>query len=132
MKTKVIKELLGKTLTSVKGKVGGKEIIFKTTEGKRYKFYHGQDCCESVTVEDICGELQDLVGSPLTTAEESRSLNKNPPDLVKIPQCQDSYTWTFYRFATAKGFVTIRWYGESNGYYSEAVDFVEIKKNRRK
>lgn len=118
-----IKTLLGKTLTQCTGKVGDDEIIFKTDDGKIYKLYHSQDCCESVSVEDICGELSDLVGSPITQAEENSS-NENPAGVTK--EYQDSFTWTFYRLATAKGQVVIRWYGESNGYYSESVDFDEV------
>lgn len=118
-----IKELLGKTLKSVTGKVGDDEIIFETTDGEKYKLYHWQNCCETVSVEDICGDMQDLVGSPITQAEENSS-NENPPGVTK--EYQGSFTWTFYRLATAKGQVVIRWYGESNGYYSERVDFAKV------
>ncbi len=116
-----LKDLIGKTMAFVENK-NDEEIIFTTTEGKRYKLYHSQDCCESVMVEDIVGDLQDLVGEPILVAEEVTS-NTNPEGVTK--EYQDSFTWTFYKFATRKGYVDIRWYGESNGYYSERVDFGE-------
>jgi hypothetical protein len=74
-----------------------------------------------VGVEDITGDLDALVGAPLVVAEESTS-GENPEGITK--EYQESFTWTFYKFATIKGYVDIRWYGESNGYYSESVDLM--------
>lgn len=113
--------ILGKTLVSVEGRKGDDSITFTANNGDKYVLYHGQDCCENVYVEDICGGWSDLIGSPILQAECNTS-NENPPD-VKLKNYQDSFTWTFYRIATMKGQVVIRWYGESNGYYSESVDF---------
>lgn len=123
METK-FEELVGKILKSITGKVGDDEIIFETEDGKKYRMFHYQDCCESVSVEDICGNLENLIGTPIIKANEDES--QENPEGVK-PEYQDSFTWTFYNISTIKGDVTIRWYGESNGYYSESVDFEEIK-----
>lgn len=111
-------ELLGKTLTSAEN-VNDEEIVFETTDGVRYTQYHSQDCCENVRVESIVGDLADLIGSPILQAEEATSAD-HPADYVS--SYDDSFTWTFYKLATIKGSVTIRWLGESNGYYSESVD----------
>jgi hypothetical protein len=126
MKKKILKELKGKTIVSVKGKIYDNEMIFVTDTGESYRFYHKQDCCEMVSIEDIIGDMNDLIGSPIAMAEEITS-NKNPKDIKK--EYQESFTWTFYKFATIKGYVTIRWYGESNGCYSESVNFEKIKEN---
>jgi hypothetical protein len=110
----------GKTFVKVEGSVGSGEMLFVTAEGERFLFGHYQDCCESVDINDIVGDLQDLVGEPLLIAEEVSGATE--PD----EEHYESYTYTFYKFATRKGYVDVRWLGESNGYYSESVDlFVE-------
>lgn len=123
-----VEALLGKTLVSVEGAVGDGVIKFVADDGTRYAMFHIQDCCEIVVVEDICGDLADLIGSPIVQAEASsnegyrRDRGEWPKD-APVPEYLDSWTWTFYRIATAKGLVVIRWLGQSNGYYSESVDF---------
>ena len=117
-------DLLGLTITACDLALGEESVNFETKEGRTFVMFHSQDCCEHVSVEDISGDMADVIGSPITMAEESES-DENPEGVN--PDYQDSFTWTFYRLGTAKGMVTIRWYGSSNGYYSEQVDFVETK-----
>ena len=109
--------LLGKVMKEVD--VGNDNIKFVTVDGEVYNMYHCQDCCESVSVESVVGDVQDLIGVPLLVAEESSS-GENPEG-AEVSEYQGSFTWTFYKLATIKGYVDIRWYGESNGYYSESV-----------
>lgn len=117
MDNPAVKVLLGKTLTEVIVSEDNDRITFKTADGESYTMLHYQDCCEHVQVEEVIGDLADLIGSPLVEADEVSS------EGAPAPEHAESYSWTFYKFGTAKGFVTIRWLGESNGYYSEHVDF---------
>ena len=109
-----IEDMVGKVFTRVTGGVGDGELVFET-ETERFVFFHNQDCCESVDINDIVGDLEDLVGEPLLMAEEVSGY------VGPEPEYADSYTYTFYKFATRKGYVDVRWLGESNGYYSESV-----------
>lgn len=114
-----IEILLGKVLSSVIQDEAGEQITFTTNEGKEYVMYHDQDCCENVRVEDVNGDFKDLIGSPILLAEVATS-----EELMEGQDSfDDSFTWTFYKLATVKGYVDIRWLGESNGYYSEGVTF---------
>jgi hypothetical protein len=83
-----------------------------------FKLEHEQDCCESVTLEELHGDWADLVGHPILAASEVTGGDEPPKEGSYVPE---SYTWTFYRLSTIRGTVTMRWYGESNGYYSEDV-----------
>lgn len=118
-------ELIGKVLSEVDVQVI--EIVFKVapildingfviTPGETYRLWHETDCCENVYVEDVVGDVADLVGTPILRAEASSNDDENA--------CE-SGTWTYYKLATIKGYVDIRWYGSSNGYYSEAVSFTK-------
>lgn len=113
-----VEEMKGKTFSDVKN--FGEYIKFTEPDGTHWVMYHAQDCCESVTIEDICGDLNDLIGSEILHAEESGS------DDGPVSNYDSSYTWTYYRFRTMKGSVVIRWYGTSNGYYSESVDVYRV------
>lgn len=120
-----ISALLGKTLTQCYKSFhsDGETIEFETSDGKRYAMYHIQDCCENVYIEDIDAPLDTLVGSPIVQAEEV--VSESPPDGFKHEYQPESETWTFYKLASQKGHVTIRWCGTSNGYYSERITFAE-------
>lgn len=94
---------------------GNDALYFEQEDGVHFVLTHIQDCCEDVEIESIDGDLDDLIGEPLLMAEE----------IIKV----DGDTWTFYKFATVKGYVTIRFYGSSNGYYSERVDWFYLSED---
>jgi len=113
------KDLIGKTLTKCY-QVDSDKLVFVVSDDEAYVLYHEQDCCESVDIEDIAGDLNDLVGHPILQAIESVSEGNGKSEWT------ESCTWTFYNIATVKGYVTVRYYGESNGYYSESVSFTKF------
>ena len=106
-----LSKLIGRVLDQVS--VSDDEIMLHTEDGGHLIMYHSQDCCESVYVESVVGDIPDIIGSPILSAEESTNSHETP---------EGSETYTFYKIDTAKGGITIRWVGESNGYYSESVD----------
>ena len=117
-----VSELIGLTLSTITGlENGSEEVTFKSECGRQFLMFHDQGCCENVRLEDVEGDVQDLTFSPILMAEEVEGV-------AEAPEYADSYTWTFYRISTAKGWVVLRWLGESNGYYSESVYFTRTHK----
>lgn len=123
-------DLAGKTIVSITGlEVGSDRVTLETDDGSEYVMWHTQDCCESVAVEEIIGDVADVIGSPIVLAARVSESNDWPAGEEPFNERVDSesYTWTFYRLGTVKGTVVIRWFGSSNGYYSESVDFMQTR-----
>jgi hypothetical protein len=120
----------GKKIVEVEGfEVGSDCATLVDESGDRYVFWYIQDCCASCSIEDICGDVDDLVNTHIISVEEISNYGDQAELDDRASGCE-SHTWTFYRFMTGKGVVTVRWLGESNGYYSESVSFrIDKKEN---
>ncbi len=110
-------DLLNKTIYKIE-QINDDIIVILTANGYMYALFHYQDCCESVYIEDICGDLNNSTGL-VVRAEEVVNVSDNPTR-------DDSETWTFYKLDTVKDNVTIRFCGHSNGYYSEEVSVYKV------
>ena len=88
-------------------------LTLRLEDGNKILFWHYQDCCEEVYIEDIDIDITDLIGTTLVSIE-----------VASNESCENHghQTWTFYKIQTDKTCATVRWFGESNGYYSESVD----------
>ena len=101
--------LLGFTLSAVEHNQDWECIVFTRTDGVQVKMHHEQECCEHVWVEEVHGDLQALIGYPLTTAEVYTRDGGESED-------GDDRMFTFYRIGNERHMATIRWCGESHHY----------------
>jgi hypothetical protein len=120
MKNFKIGDMVGLTVENIN--VGNDEMTFIFTIGLKVQFYHSQNCCESVYIESVVGDINDLIGNVLTVAEEVSNYDTSVSKLTENDvEWGDVEQWTFYKFDSNKGGITVRWYGTSNGYYSIGV-----------
>ena len=118
-----LETLIGKTLSMVYKPENSDLMLILKVEGaeERYGFYHQQDCCESVYLEDVVGDLDNLIGNPILVAEEISDTTRDEQD-----EWGGIVQYTYYKLATIKGHVDLRFCGSSNGYYSVGVNFVRV------
>lgn len=122
--TRPFDTLRGLTIAHVHYDGGEQVVYFRTECGRHFVMHHQQDCCESVSLIEGHDELRALIGHRIEQAEESSNDTEGARS-----EWDESFLWTYYRIGTAGGWAVLRWYGSSNGYYSEDVDFEEIEES---
>lgn len=150
--------LKGKTIKEIENlEKGSEQVFFHCNDGSKFKMTYYHDCCATCDVEDVAGDVKDLIGSEILMAEEISSTEPDETILAErkseyektiadakakgrepyydsfeqfLEYRHESETWTFLKLATLKGYVTIRWYGSSNGYYSESPTFEQVGVNQ--
>lgn len=148
-KTHQFSTLLGMTFDNIVVDPNKEYIEFYTTctaWGKQkgtFVLTHELDGWEGaeVLLEDITGDLNDLIGEPILRSEEVCSReNLDDRDFSEWnysdkEEDKDSAThiWTFYKLATRKGYVDMRWLGNTcYEHYSEAVFLYFFKEEELK
>lgn len=115
-----IEKMRGQTPNAIDGmREGSQEVVIKTIEGGKLGLSDPGDY-STVQIVQVDGDPIDLLGLPLVMCEEVN--NDETRDLRGNEESDFeswSFTWTFLKFATTAGYVTLRWLGESNGYYAE-------------
>lgn len=110
----ILDAVKGKKISHINGlSKDNEEVVICFEDDSLLYFYHEQDCCENVWLEDFELSGKDLDGSTLL-------------DVISVTEDGETewgtYTWTFYTVQTTKGELWMRWNGESNGYYSEQIN----------
>jgi hypothetical protein len=98
--------------------------LIETTDGQRFQLVHHQDCCENVGLHTTFGKIEDVIGSPITLAEDD---HPGDPEWFISPEYRyESHTWSRFILETEKGRLEVWFLGSSNGYYGESVSFEKI------
>jgi hypothetical protein len=127
MKAAKIEELINKVVVKV---VFDKEkVIFECDDGCNFLMTHQQQCCEFVELVDGQDDLYLLNGQKILMAEEVTQVDYYTQEDWRLHVLGlHNKTWTFYKLGAINGYVNLRWFGQSNGCYSERVDLFWIKK----
>jgi hypothetical protein len=114
--------LLLRVIESIEGlEEDSSDVTIKFTDGTYITQYHEQDCCESVYITQVDGNASKHIGATMISLEE-KVLDSEDMSSDDLPDYYESLTATFYTMKTSKGYLDWRFFGESNGYYSESVN----------
>lgn len=119
-----LNDLFGRTVECVSGCYKDSDRMeIKFTDGLKVVF-EPSNSMANVSIDDVNGDPQGMVGHMIKKAEVATNIQFSPKN-----EWDSNYKWTFYRFATFDGYVDVKWYGTSTGYYSEKVIWEVVDEN---
>ena len=129
----IFKNLIGHRINGVFLANEDWTLIFRTCEGKYFRYDTDNDCCNSVWVNHISGinclgnssNSFDLLRGALVTGGEDKGWGENRDD-SEYDVVQDGF-WTI---STDKGYIDIEVRNSHNGYYGGQFDeaYSELQK----
>ena len=114
---KVLDNMVGRVVKYVD--IDHDQMKITCEDNSVFTFYHEQDCCECVYIADTEGEPMSLKGWKLLLVDMEATKESSWDR-------DESKTTTVVKFVTDENTVSVKWIGESNGYYSESVDLREF------
>ena len=105
-------KLVGETIVSCETDDNRSVVVLNAESGKSFCMFNGEvgTTLELVDAED---DLNSLIGKKILFCEQTTSSD------------EDDRTWSFVKIRGFDVDVTLRFVGDSNGYYSEAVEISE-------
>lgn len=114
--------LRGKALESVVGLYKGSDCVeFECTDGSIF-YMKPPFTTSSVRIEDIGGEITDIVGIEILIAE----VKSFPGSVIDYRSNSILYTRIVYVMITTEGILHIHWYAVSNDHHIKKVGFYEV------
>lgn len=90
-------------------------VVFNTKGGNVFQISHIRDCCESVVLSSIKGNLSNLLNEKIISCTYYREYSI----------CEEDFQ--FYKLETRKGIVEFVWHGDGSDCNSSTdVDFSQI------
>ncbi len=124
----VFKDLIGKRINGVFLANDNWTVVFRTVEGKYFRYDTQNDCCNSVWVNHVAGlnilgngDTFDLMRGALVLGGEDKEWTENRYEEDEYDVVQDG----FYTLKTDRGYIDFEVRNSHNGYYGGSFDFNE-------
>lgn len=129
----VFKDLIGQRINGVFLADSNRTMVFRTVQGKLYRYITQSDCCNTVWVNHINGlniigkgDTFDLMRGALVTGGEDKEWTENRGwTAADGGEYGDVIQDGFFTLHTDRGYIDIEVRNDHNGYYGGSFDYFE-------